>query len=68
MSPVEGHQDGEGLEYVMREERLRELGFFSPEKRRHWEDLTITCSYQGEGAEMMEPNCPQRSLMIEKQQ
>jgi len=60
VSPAEGHQDGEGLQHEMKKERLRELGLFSPEKRRLWEDPTIICSYQGEGAEKMEPDCPQR--------
>lgn len=50
---------------MVTEEKLRHVGLFSP-KKRLWKHLTITCSYHERRAEKMEPDSPQRCLMIEQ--
>ena len=46
MGPKEGHKDIKGLECLLYEERLRELGLFRLEKRRFWAgDLTVAFQY-----------------------
>ena len=45
-----------GLEYLSYEERLRELGLFSSEKRRLWGDLTVAFQYLKGAYKNMEMN------------
>lgn len=45
MSPEKGHQDDRGTEQLSYEVRLRNLGWFSLEKRRFWGDLIVTFQY-----------------------
>ena len=40
---VVGHQDGWGLEHVLRDKRLRIPAFFSMESRRLWRGLIANC-------------------------
>ena len=45
MSPEKGCKYDRGLEHLFCEQRLRELGLFSLEKRRFWSDLTVAFQY-----------------------
>ncbi|CAM9916436.1 unnamed protein product [Bubo scandiacus] len=44
------------LEHLHCEDRLRELGWFSLEKRRVWGDVTVTFCYRGSQINKQPPN------------
>jgi len=49
LGPEEGHKIIRGLEHLSYEERLRELGLFSQEKRKFWGDPTAVFQYFKKG-------------------
>lgn len=46
---MESHQDGSGLEHLLCEEQLRDLGFLNLEKRQFQEDLLASFQCLGGG-------------------
>ena len=53
-----------GLEHLPCEDRLRELGLFSPEKRGLWGDLTVAFQYLKGATRKMGRNFLSRSVVI----